>query len=138
MLSSSEAGRQSQLRRVLGRAMRRECPSCGQGGIFTSWLSTVDRCPRCNWFFERGDGYFIGATCVNLVIAEVIPFAWFIVTLVITWPHANWNVAGLGAIVLAIGMPILCYPWARMIWLAVDLVIRPIQPEEYARPHALD
>jgi uncharacterized protein (DUF983 family) len=138
MLSSSDAGRKSQLRRVLGRAMRRECPSCGQGGIFTSWLNTVDRCPRCHWFFERGDGYFIGAMCVNLVVAEAIPFAWFVITLVVTWPRANWNLAGLGAIVLAIGMPILFYPWSRMVWLAIDLVIRPIQPEEYAHPHALD
>lgn len=138
MLSSSEEGRKKQLRRVLRRAMRRQCPSCGQGGIFTSWLSTVERCPRCNWYFERGDGYFIGATCVNLVIAEAIPFLFFILVLVFTWPRANWNLAGLGAIVLAVVCPILFYPWARMIWLAVDLVIRPIQPDEYARPHALD
>jgi len=138
MLSSSDAGRKSQLRRVLGRALRRECPSCGQGGIFISWLNTVARCPRCNWFFERGDGYFIGATCINIVVAEIIPFVWFVLTLVLTWPQANWNVAGAGAVVLAVAMPILFYPWARMLWLAIDLVIRPIQPEEYGRPHALD
>ena len=97
-----------------------------------------DRCPACHWWFERGEGYFIGALCINLVAAEAVPFAVYILMLVITWPHPPWLEAGIAAALLAVITPIALYPFARMVWLAIDLVIRPIQPAEYDRPRALD
>jgi len=137
MRSSADLGGQ-QTRRVLRRAMGRRCPSCGAGDVFTSWFKMRERCPVCHWWFERGDGYFIGATCVNILAAEAVPFVFYVLVLVFTWPAARWLLAGVGAAVLAVITPLMLYPFARMLWLAIDLIVRPIQPDEYARPHALD
>ncbi|HEX6511788.1 MAG TPA: DUF983 domain-containing protein [Chloroflexota bacterium] len=138
MRSSAEMGTQQQLRRVLGRAARLRCPSCGRASAFTSWFHMQERCPVCHFWFERGDGYFIGAACVNLVAAIIFPAVVYAIFLALTWPNPPWLVAGVVSAATAVIVPIVFFPFARVIWLAFDLVIRPIQPEEYARQHALD
>ena len=128
----------AQLRRVLVRAAALRCPSCGRESAFTSWFHMRERCPTCHFWFERGEGYFTGATCVNLMAAIVFPAIAYAVILAVTWPNPPWLAAGLVSASLAFAVPLLFFPFARVIWLAFDLVVRPIQPEEYARPHALD
>lgn len=128
----------NQMRRVLGRAFRLHCPSCGQGGIFHAWFKMERRCPSCRFWFERGDGYFIGATCVNLMLAIVIPAAVILAGLLVTWPRSPWTLLEALGIALAVAVPVGFYPFARMVWLAIDLVVRPIHPTEYEREHALD
>lgn len=127
-----------QARRVIRRALRLHCPSCGSGGIFSSWLSMRERCPLCHWWFERGDGYFVGAMSVNMFGAEMVPAAFYIALLVFTWPHPPWAALTGVAVGLAVLTPLATYPFSRMLWLAIDLIVRPIQPEEYDRKHALD
>jgi len=97
-----------------------------------------ERCPVCHFWFERGDGYFIGATCVNLVAAIVAPAAIYGIILAVTWPNPPWLAAAIAAIMVALATPIVFYPVARIFWLSLDLAIRPIQPAEYDHKHALD
>jgi len=137
MRSSADPG-SGQLRRVLARALRMRCPSCGQAGAFTSWFSMRERCPVCHFWFERNDGYFIGATCINMVLAIILPAAVYALIVVFTWPNPPWLGAALGAIALAVVIPIVLFPFARIVWLAFDLVIRPIEPIEFERRRALD
>jgi uncharacterized protein (DUF983 family) len=137
MRSSADVGT-GQVRRVLSRAIRMRCPSCGQAQAFASWFRMLDRCPVCHFWFERGEGYFIGATCVNMVAAIVIPAIVYVVVLLATWPNPPWLAASLLAVALAVLIPVAFYPFARVIWLALDLVFRPIEPAEYQRPRALD
>ncbi len=96
------------------------------------------RCKSCRFWFERGDGYFIGATCVNLILAIVFPAIVVLVGMVVTWPSPPWTLLEALAIAVAVVTPVICFPFARMIWLAVDLAVRPIQPLEFEREHALD
>lgn len=114
------------------------CPSCGQAAAFTSWFHMRDRCPVCHFWFERGEGYFLGATCVNMVAAIILPAIVYVVIVVLGWPNPAWFAAAAAAIALAVLIPVVFYPFARVVWLAFDLVIRPIEPLEYERPHALD
>jgi uncharacterized protein (DUF983 family) len=137
MRSSADPG-SAQLRRVLSRALRMRCPSCGRAPAFESWFRMRTRCPVCRFWFERGEGYFIGATCINMLAAIVVPILVYVVVLVVTWPNPPWVQDAVAAIALAILIPIVFYPFARVIWLALDLVIRPIEPIEYERPRALD
>ena len=137
MRSSSDLGKE-QLGRVLRRALRLRCPSCGQAGAFDSWFKMRERCPVCHFWFERGDGYFIGATCVNLVAAIALPAFVYGLVLAVTWPNPPWRGAAVAGIVAALLVPLAFYPVARIVWLALDVVIRPIQPAEYDHKHALD
>ena len=114
------------LLRLLSRAVRLRCPRCGGSGLFAGWLRPNRACPTCGQLIERTEeGYFLGALLVNLVIAEVLPLAAVMAVLISTWPHPPWNLLLYGGAALAAVSPFVFYPFSKLIWLAVDLVIQP-------------
>lgn len=38
---------------ALLRGLRRRCPACGRGRIFSSWYTAHSRCPSCKTDFDR-------------------------------------------------------------------------------------
>jgi len=57
---------------LLRRGLRQRCPVCGRGKIFSGWFKTYERCPYCNFAYEREPGYYTGAMAVNLVVSELL------------------------------------------------------------------
>jgi hypothetical protein len=55
-----------------------------------------------------------------------------VATLAITWPQVPWTALQFGAPVAMILAPILLYPVSRLVWLAFDLMLRPITPNDLA------
>ncbi len=41
---------------VFRRALRKHCPYCGGGSIFTTWFDLKETCPTCGTLFEREHG----------------------------------------------------------------------------------
>ena len=81
---------------------------------------------------ERGEGdYFLGAYVLNLIGVEVILAATFVVVMIVTWPNPPWNGLQYGGAALAVVAPIVCYPFTKTIWLALDLIFRPPQREDF-------
>ena len=113
---------------LLARALHRRCPYCGSPGIFAGWFSLRERCPTCGVAFEREDGYFLGAYAVNLLIAEFLGMGLAVLLLVGTDLPLRSLVAV--AAVAAVGLPILFFPYARTLWMALDLLLDP--PERQA------
>ena len=112
--------------RAISRAIRRRCPRCGGGGIWTSFFRTRPECPHCRLRFDRGESdYFYGAYLLNFVAAELVPVIVFVVALIATWPAPPWNLLTAVTVVLAIVAPILLYPTTKALWLALDLIFRP-------------
>jgi uncharacterized protein (DUF983 family) len=120
---------------LLRRALRRRCPRCGGRRIFSSWLTLRERCPTCGLRFEREEGFFTGVYLVNYsVVAVAIVIELFAVLL-----YANANdgdVSYVPAMVVgaatAVGLPLITYPFAKTIWVAIDLATRPLDPVETA------
>lgn len=115
-----------------GRAVRRHCPYCGAGNVFTGWFTLKDRCPACNTLFAYEDGYFLGAYVINLVFTE------FLTVAVVVWMIAGTDMSVLRmqliGISLAVILPLLFYPIAVLLWVALDLGIHP--PGDMSdRPH---
>ncbi len=99
-----------------------------------------ERCPRCDYRFEREEGFFLGAYTVNLVIAEGVLLLLAIVPLIAllaTRPEVSiWPFLGIG-LVAAIVTPLVFYPFSRTVWSAIDLILRPPdRPEPADRHHA--
>jgi uncharacterized protein (DUF983 family) len=116
---------------LFGRALRLRCPACSGGPMLQSWLKLRPACPRCGLRTERGEGdYFIGANLFNLVAAELLFAAVLAIVLVTTWPNPPWGFLEYGSAVLVILAPIALYPFSKMIWLAADVMMRPLTPEE--------
>ena len=71
------------------------------------------------------EGYYLGALLLNLVTAEMILAAAGLVVVLGTWPNVPWTAVMYGGAVLMVLAPVLCYPFAKLIWLAVDLRLQP-------------
>jgi uncharacterized protein (DUF983 family) len=120
--------------RTLWRGATKRCPRCGGGRLFRRWLEMKASCPRCGFGFEREEGFFLGAYVINLAVSELAVVA-VVVTLIVQEArgHAGslvpWIVVGLAIQLL---LPVLFYPFAKTIWSAIDLVMRPLDPHEEA------
>jgi uncharacterized protein (DUF983 family) len=97
-------------------------------------LKVRERCPNCGLRFEREEGFFTGVYLVNYaLVAVVIVIELFAYVL---YANANDDVALLPALVLglatAVLLPLLTYPFAKTMWIAIDLATRPLDPVEEA------
>ena len=108
---------------ILYRSLRLKCPKCGNSGVRRGWFRSRPACESCGTPFEREPGFFLGALLLNNLMAVVL-------TAIVIPSMIAWNVAdrllilGLGAI-MAVGLPLLFYPWARSFWLGFDELFDP-------------
>jgi len=108
------------------RALRRRCPNCGASGIFDGWFALQEECPRCQLHFERGEsGYVVGAYMINIAVAELVLVAAGIAIAAATWPEPPWNLLMYGGAALMAALPVVFYPFSKMLFLAMDLAVRP-------------
>jgi uncharacterized protein (DUF983 family) len=119
------------------RALRRRCPNCGAGPVITRWIHTRPACPRCRLRLDRGEpDYFLGAIVFNMAFAEGLFAAALLAVLLWTWPNPPWDALYYGGIVGLIVAPILFYPYSKLLWLAFDLLFRPLRPEDVEPPRS--
>ena len=116
---------------MLLRGLARHCPRCGSGHVIRGWFHVVERCPRCGYRFEREEGSWLGAYVVNFGITEAalaVLFALYIAD------QANRDSGGsvapwlLAGLVVAVGVPLLVYPFSKTIWTAIDLILHAGRP----------
>jgi uncharacterized protein (DUF983 family) len=110
---------------MIGRALLRRCPNCGNKGIFTGWFKMRDRCPTCSHVYSREQGYWVMAIVINTAIAEGIFGILFIAGLIITAPDFAWAPLLTIAIVTNTIGPLFFYPISKTLWVAVDLFMHP-------------
>ncbi len=117
----------------MGRGLLRHCPNCGSGGLFRRWVMMCDSCPKCHLTFDRGEqDAFMGGYVVNFVTAE-FTIALIALTVVLqTWPDVPWNALKWGLILVMVPAPALTYPFAKTVWLAIDLTLRPVTGSDLA------
>ena len=123
-------------KRMLLRAILLRCPHCGGRGVFETMFTLKRHCPTCGLRLERGEGdYFVGAYLFNLIAVELILFFVVCGFVAITWPDPPWTLITWTTAILMLSGCVLCYPFAKMTWLAVDLAIRPLSAEELQWHH---
>jgi Protein of unknown function (DUF983) len=99
--------------------------------VLSSWHRFAPACPSCGLRLDRGEeDYFLGAYLFNLVAAELIFAIAFVAVLLATWPTPPWTLLEYGGALLAVLAPIGFYPFSKLLWLAFDLLLRPLTPEE--------
>lgn len=109
------------------------CPNCGGTGVRKTWLKMQVRCHRCGLRIERGEhDYFVGSMMFNFIIAGASFIGILLVVLLATWPDVPWDAVQLGAPILIIIFPFLLFPFSKLLWLAFDLMLRPVTPDEMA------
>jgi uncharacterized protein (DUF983 family) len=110
--------------RVLGRALRLKCPSCGETKLFESFLKVRQACDLCGMVFQQEQGYFIGAIYLNVGLTYFLILGTYAVSLIF-WSTIS-NRAYVIMLAFAAVVPIAFFRWSRSLWLAVNfLVVKP-------------
>jgi len=119
---------------MVARGLVRHCPRCGAGHLFESWFTLREHCPTCGMRFEREEGFWLGGYVINFATGEA---ALLVLLFALIGVEANGGrvnlplFIGLG-LLIAVGGPALTFPFSRTIWSAIDLLMRPLSPEELA------
>jgi uncharacterized protein (DUF983 family) len=116
------------------RAFLLRCPNCGGREVLRSWFKLRHHCAKCGIRLDRGesDDYFLGGMFFNIVLAEVVFALVLLVVVVVMWPNVPWEGVEYSLIVAMIAAPIVLYPVSRLMWLALDLLLRPPDAAEMA------
>jgi uncharacterized protein (DUF983 family) len=107
------------------------CPHCLQSRLRkeNSWFDFKEGCKRCNYRYEREEGYFLGAPwMINYPLTSVISIAAGVYFYRYTEIHSSALAALLS--VIAIGVGAFFYPYARAIWMVGDHIIHPLQDKD--------
>jgi uncharacterized protein (DUF983 family) len=104
------------------RGIKRSCPICGNGKIFSTYFKLKAACPQCNYNFSREDGYWVGAIIMNTAVTFALFLLLFIVSIVAMAPDINWMVLLVIGVATNLIFPVLFYPFSKTIWMAFDLV----------------
>ena len=121
--------------RLFARALALRCPHCGARGVLPSWFKLAQACPRCGLRLERGESdYFLGGMMFNIALAEGVFVILLITTLVATWPRVPWTLLQYGTPAAMILAPVILYPFSKLVWLAFDLMLRPVVPNDLEAP----
>lgn len=115
---------------LFGRALVLHCPVCGQNKLFRHWTKMVERCPRCDYPFERVEGQFIGAVGMNTIITFGVLLITLVVGFVLTAPDIAVGTLVVIGLAEAILLPIFLYPFSKTVWTAIDLAMRPLEAGE--------
>jgi uncharacterized protein (DUF983 family) len=120
--------------RMLRRGLARRCPLCGAGGLFRRWFTIVERCPRCGFRFERMEGHWLGALGINTTVSFAAVLVAVIAAFAITYSDESPTTAVVAVVATAIVVPLAFYPVSKTLWSAIDLAMRPLEPEDDVDP----
>jgi len=120
---------------LASRAARLRCPNCGKGHVLKGFNEVHVRCAICGFRFARSDDdYFSGAMFFGLMIGETMAVLVIGAFIWITYPNVPWNFMQFGIPVILLGVMIGLFPVSRVVWLAIDVLLRPVEPSELLRP----
>jgi hypothetical protein len=85
----------------------------------------VERCPRCDYTFEREEGFFLGAYVINIGISQLTAVLFIAVAIIVTLPDPPvGKLVIIGVAVVAV-TPFVVYPFTKTIWTAFDMIMHP-------------
>jgi uncharacterized protein (DUF983 family) len=120
--------------RLLARGLRRRCPLCGGGRLFRRWFTMVERCPRCGLNLERIEGHWIGALGMNTIVTFGAVLVAVVVGFAATYPDGPVVPAVAAIVATAVVVPLAFYPVSKTLWSAIDLAMRPLEPDDDVDP----
>lgn len=89
-------------------------------------------CHGCGLRLDRGEtDHWLGAYSVNLAVAELAAAGFMLAVLVLSWPDVPWAMLQWGGIALMVAAPFVFYPFSKTVWLAVDLIFRPLEEPDF-------
>ncbi|MFM7872991.1 MAG: hypothetical protein ACKPBG_15120 [Actinomycetota bacterium] len=122
----------SSLPLMIGRALARRCPRCGdRRAWFDGWFRQGSRCRACGVRRTRQvDGHELGSMTVALVANISLIVLVLGVAIALTVPDVPVLTVTLALSVAAVIVPIATWPLSHTVWMALDLRFRPLEAGE--------
>ena len=118
---------------LASRALRLRCPHCGEGHVLKSFNAVHDRCAECSFRYCRSDDdYFSGAMFFGMMIGETLAVLAIGAAIWITYPNVPWSFLQYAIPIVLLGVMIMLFPISRVVWLAIDVMLRPVEASELA------
>jgi hypothetical protein len=86
-----------------------------------SYFTLRESCTRCGLYFEREEGYWVGALIINTTVAFGTFILLFVGGMLLTWPDVPWTALGVVTVGVMAILPILFYPLSKTIWMAIEM-----------------
>jgi uncharacterized protein (DUF983 family) len=98
---------------MIGRALARKCPACGQGDLALSFLKMNQTCPVCCVTYWSDEGEWTGPVIVNCMLGfGAAFFAWGLTALLDFSETLQIILPGIAIVTISIG----AMPWTRSFW----------------------
>ncbi|MBX3061895.1 MAG: DUF983 domain-containing protein [Anaerolineae bacterium] len=108
------------------------CPNCEKGAIFSGLFTMNETCSHCGVRFERQHGESVGGMYINLIAAELITAAGFLITQLLLNPPLYGQLAFW--VIFNILFVVIFYRNSRAIWVAITYLTNGLQTDaEYAQ-----
>ena len=115
---------------ILIEGLRLKCPRCGKGKMFSGLFKMCTECGNCRFRFEREAGYFVGAMYINYGMTVFIAFVgYFALDYFTPIPFLQNFILWIAFSAL---FPIFFFRYSRSLWLSVDYIFNPSEPQN---PH---
>lgn len=115
---------------VVVRGLRRRCPACGQGPLFSRWMRVADRCGHCGTRLAPRAGDVWGFWVLGDRLFVVVPIV--LLYLGLRPPTPAWRVAVLASIIVPL---VWTMPHRMGVCVGLDYLTRD-RPNEAGAPHA--
>lgn len=115
---------------LLWRGATRACPVCGRRRLTRRWVTLPDACPRCGFEFERKPGHFVGAVGISTIVVFGLIMLTVVGGVVLMWPRPRAFPLLAVALPVAVLGPWLLHGTAKTLWIAIDLMMQPLEPGE--------
>jgi uncharacterized protein (DUF983 family) len=96
------------------RALLLRCPACWHGSMFRHPLAMNERCPDCDYKYDKGNGYFVGAMYSSYLLCLTlcaVTSGFLYLVGVPTLP-----IVVIVALQAAIVGPFIVFPYSRVFW----------------------
>jgi len=116
--------------RLFGRGFLLRCPNCGGGPVLAHWLKLRVKCGTCGLRLQRGEhDAFTGSMFILFTLVGLAGYAILAVTMAVT-AETPWELLEIGLPLLAVVLLLAFFPFSKLLWLAFDLMLRPVTPQE--------
>lgn len=116
--------------RLFGRAFLLRCPHCGRGPVLESWLKLRVKCGHCGLRLQRGEhDTIMGSVFILFTLIGLVGYLILAVTLSVS-DDTPWTLLQYGLPLLALVLLFVLLPFSKLLWLALDLTLRPVTPAE--------
>ena len=124
--------------KMIRRSLLRQCPRCAnRSAWFTSWFKQGERCIGCGMKRTRDTGgHELGSLTTASVLNIVLIMAAIGIAVAFTAPDVPVLTLYIVLTSAALVFPVLTWPMTHTLWMAIDLIFRPMGVDEVAEAQA--